>query len=423
MIKKIVKSLQANPQVTDWLVNETQTTSNQAFYVMQKLETTRTVSTCEYSVTVYHRFNENENEYLGASSFVISHKLSTKALVKMIEEAVFAASFIKNKAYNLVTGIKKQSWKEKTLTVEPYAMIDKIATVFFNESKANIRFNALEVFLSQTTNHIVNSRGVDLKKTLNKINVEAIPSYDGQKHNVELYKYYTYKALDFEVIKADAIDALKDVTARYDAEPIKDIHQLDVILSDKDAGEFFDNLISDFSYVGIYKQNTDKKIGDSVQKDVKGDLLTIGYGVASKADTFDRDGVIVKPVKVIENGILLNYYGGNQYAQYLGMNPTGIMDMVAVPKGKTTIEKMRKKPHLEIIALSGIQIDIYSGYIGGEVRLALYFDGVDYHPVSGFSFSGNIDACLSNIILSKEMVSRTAYQGPKYIKLPAMELL
>jgi hypothetical protein len=53
-------------------------------------------------------------------------------------------------------------------------------------------------------------------------------------------------------------------------------------------------------------------------------------------------------------------------------------------KAKQVYERMKKKPHLEIIALSGIQIDMYSHYIGGEVRLAVYFDGKEYHPVSGF---------------------------------------
>ncbi|MDD3126857.1 MAG: metallopeptidase TldD-related protein [Candidatus Izemoplasmatales bacterium] len=423
MIKQIIKGLQANPAVTDWLINEVKTISDQAFYVLQKIETTRTVATCEYSVTVYHQYTDQGKAYLGSSSFAITHKISKSELAKKIDEAVFAASFIKNKAYDLVTGLKKQSWKEKTDIIEPFVMIDQIATTFFGESSSNIRFNSLEVFFTQTSSHIINSRGVDLKKTLNKFDVEAIPSFDGDKQNVELYKYFTYKTLDFDTIKADAINALKDVCSRYNAEPIKEINKVDVILSDKDAGEFFDNLISDFSFAGIYKQNTDKKIGDSVQKDVKGDLLTVGYTLSSKANAFDNDGVIVKPVKVIENGILVNYYGGNQYAQYLNMKPTGNMSTVSVPKGKTAIDKMRKKPHLEIVALSGIQIDIYSGYIGGEVRLALYYDGKDYHPVSGFSFSGSIDACLSNIVLSKEMTNRITYQGPKYIKLPTMELL
>ncbi|MFA5766077.1 MAG: TldD/PmbA family protein, partial [Bacilli bacterium] len=88
-----------------------------------------------------------------------------------------------------------------------------------------------------------------------------------------------------------------------------------------------------------------------------------------------------------------------------------------------TQEKLKKEPHLEIIALSNIQIDIYSGYIGGEVRLANYFDGEQVIPVSGFSFSGDLNKCLSNLYLSKETIIINRYEGPRYIKLIDIDIL
>jgi predicted Zn-dependent protease len=84
---------------------------------------------------------------------------------------------------------------------------------------------------------------------------------------------------------------------------------------------------------------------------------------------------------------------------------------------------MAKKPHLEILALSGIQIDVFSGYIGGEVRLAVWFDGKRRQPVSGFSFSGNIDQALSDVVLSRETVDSVRYRGPRYLKLKNMDIL
>jgi len=217
MIKLLIKALKENPKVTDWLINEVQTDCSQAFYVLQKPETTRIVKTLEYTVTVYHRFTENDQEYLGSSSFALSHKLPKAELAKKIEEAVFASTFIKNKAYNLVDGIQKRVWREKPYELSPFDAIDKIATTFFSVSKKHVRFNSFEIFHSQTTNHIVNSKGVDLKNCLYKIDVEAIPSYDGDVQKVELYKFYHYKDLDFSIILNDAQKALDDVTTRYQA--------------------------------------------------------------------------------------------------------------------------------------------------------------------------------------------------------------
>lgn len=423
MIKQIIKALKASTIITDWMISEVQTLSSQAFYVMQKLETSRVVNTTEYQVTVYKRFIEGKVMYTGSSSFQISHKLSKQELENKIEEAAYAASFIKNKSYELVSGERKRSWTQTAHELEPFALLDKIATIFFSQSKPNVRFNSLELFHTTTINHIVSSRNIDYKKTLHKINIEAIPSYDGIADKVELYKYFTYQEIDFETLKNDAINALNDVTTRYQAKAIKDVSKVDVILKDEDLKSLFENLIEDYSYDSIYRQNTDKVIGDCIQNNVMGEYLNIGLKPSSKADAFDKDGVLLSNVKVIEKGIITNYYGSNQYAQYLGMNPSGILKTLMVPKGKSSYEQMTKKPYLEIIALSGIQIDMYSNYIGGEVRLAIYFDGRFHMPVSGFSFSGHIDECLSSLSLSKETVSLDGYEGPKYIKLKEMEII
>lgn len=423
MIKQIIKCLRENQDISDFLINETATESHQAFYVLQKLETNRSVATTEYSVTVYHRYLDNGNEYVGSSTFNVNHKLSKKELTKKIDEAIFAAKFIKNKSFNLVNGEKKKSWKEKEFEMEPFALIDKVATTFISEAKPNVKFNSLEVFYTKTTNHIVNSQGVDLKKTLLKVNVEAIPSYDGEDHKVELYKYYTYNVLDFDAMQKDAKSALEDVTSRYLAKNMQDLNKVDILLRDEDVARFFDELIADYSYASVYRNSTDKKIGDLIQKDAKKDKLTISLIPSSKKDAFDRDGVLLNPVTVIQEGKLVSYYGDNQYAQYLGVEPTGIMNTVKVEKGKASLKSIAKKPYLEIIALSNIQIELYNDYIGGEVRLAVFFDGENYHPLSGFSFSGSIDSCINNIILSKETIAINHYQGPKYIKLIDMDIL
>jgi len=423
MIKQLSKALTASKSITGWLIDETSTHATQAFYVMQKLETTRLVDTREYYVTVYKEFTDGSVAYTGSSSFTLSHALTAKELEAKIEEAAFSASLVKNKQYNLVEGTKKRSWNQKPFPYEPLDLLDKVASTFFMETEAHLRFNSFELFHTTVTNHIVSSRGVDYKKTLQRLNIEAIPSYDGSENKVELYRFYNYSKIDFELFRSDAQAALSDVTARYAAKAIKDVSKVDVVLKDEDLHSLFENLIEDYSYEGVYRKMTDKVIGDPIQKDVVGEYLNIDLQPSSKEDAFDRDGVLLSPIKIIDNGVIANYYGSNQYAQYLGIKPSGNMPMIFVAKGKSKYAAMKRKPHLEIIALSGIQIDMYSHYIGGEVRLAIYFDGKEYHPVSGFSFSGNIDKCLSNLSLSKKTVAIKGYEGPKYILLKDMDIL
>lgn len=423
MIKKIIKCLKNNPQVTDWLIEESASETSEVFYVLQHLETTRITNTVEYKVIIYHKFSEKNHSYLGSSSFVISHKMSPKAIDALIKDAVYAAGFVKNEEYEIVTGIKKRSWKEKTAEMEPFVALDKIAKTFFTYTTDKVKFNSLELFFIKTTIHLVNSRNVDLKKTLHNIKVEAIPSYNGPDLKVEVYKELEYRHLDLEKIASDAERAVNDATSRYYATKAPEIKKINVLLKEDHAKDFFFAIIDSFSFADVYQHATDKKIGDCIQTNPQGDKLTIGLKTNSPANAFDSDGVIFTPIKIIDQGKLTNYYGSHRYAYYLKMQPTGNLKMITVKKGQKTQLDLKKEPYLEIIALSNIQIDIYSGYIGGEVRLANYFDGEVTRPVSGFSFSGDLNKCLSNLYLSAETTILNGYEGPNYIQLRDIEIL
>ncbi len=418
MIKQLVKILNEVKEVSAYRIIEKSELSHQAFYVLGKLETKRVVDTTEYHITIYKEYDE----YMGSSSFVISHKLSKKEILKKIEEAIFASSFVKNKVYHLVNGGKKRSFKDTPFPEKPEECIAKIANIFHCASTEHAKFNALEIFVNQRKTHLVTSQNVDLVKTNYNIEVEAIPSYDGEQ-KVELYKFYRYITLDDAQVKQDADDAIQDVTTRYFAKKIEGVHQTDIILKGNDVSEFFYNAIEDYSYASIYNGNTDKKIGDMIQSEDAKTKLNIYFNKSTKANAFDNDGILINKHQIIENGKLVNFYGSNQMGQYLNIVPSGVADELEVQKGRTNYDKLTKGNYLEIIALSGIQIDVYNDYIGGEIRLAVYHNYNEITPVSGMSFSGSFKECLNNLELSKEEIKIKGYKGPKYIKLKHLHII
>ena len=223
---------------------------------------------------------------------------------------------------------------------------------------------------------------MDLTKTIHNIEIEAIPSYDGPNDKVELYKNYKYLSYDKNQITEDAKNAIKDVEARYNAKKLENVATIDIVLNNHDVEEFFYNAIADYSYSSVYNGSTDKKIND-----------------------------------------MINYYGSSQFGQYLGLTPSGNADELQVAKGKKTKEALCKGKYLEIIALSGIQIDVYNDYIGGEIRLAIYHSDNTTYPVSGISFSGSYKKCLNELELSKEVIKISGYNGPKSIKLKSLSIL
>lgn len=419
MIKKIVKLIQNNNQVSDYLISENKETSHQAFFVLGKLETTRLVEVTEYEVTVYVRHDDK----IGSSTFIVSHKLSNKELEEKINEAVKAAKFVFNKDYNLVNGLKKKTVKDNEFSDSFDDMLNKINGIMQRISKPNIKFNAVEIFYDEKTIHLLNSRGVNLTKTNYSLNIESIPSYDGDKDRVEIYKMDRYNTLDYQKIEEDMVNSLNDVRIRYEATKLPKAQKIDIVLREKEIEEFFYEYISDYGYAVVYSGGTDKKIGDTLQEENAKTKLTISLTPSSKSNFFDNQGVLLKKNTIIENGVLKSYYGSNQYGQYIGIEPTGVADELLVKKGSKSAESITKGKYIEIISLSGIQVDMHADYIGGEVRLGVLHDKDKTIPLNGFSFSTSFSKAINNLVLSKETVKIHGYQGPKLLRIKGVEVM
>lgn len=419
-VNKIIKTLE-NKNIDKWLIREVKTKSVEQFFVLQKLETTRSVDTTEIYVTIYKEFEENNNKYLGNYSFIINHNIFIKELEQLIDEAIYASSFVKNEYYELVKADKKKSYKDKNKPNNPFELLQDISKIFINSSNESCMFNSLELFYNETEVHLLNSEGVDYKKDVYKIMVEAIPSYKDDNFKTELYRMFTYDSINMDKIKKDSENAIKDVLLRAKAIKNNFNGKINIILKDENVRELFFELISTIDYSSVYSKSNFKSIGEDLQTNPK-TKLTLSLIPSSKADYFDSDGVLLKETLVVSEGKINDYYGSNRFAYYLNMKPNGMLRKIKVKKGNKTIDKLKAKPYIEIIDLSGIQLDLYAGYIGGEVRLANYFDGKDTYPISGFSFSGNLNECINEFELSKEETNINGYTGAKYVLLKNIEI-
>ena len=62
--------------------------------------------------------------------------------------------------------------------------------------------------------------------------------------------------------------------------------------------------------------------------------------------------------------------------------------------------------------MSALQVDVYNDYIGGEVRLAYYYDGQKVIPLTDVSISGKLSEALKSMRLSNTTTVRDSYEGP-----------
>ena len=411
----IVELLKKNTQVDEYKINLNRKESYELFFVKGKLETTRRTDTCDKVVTVYVK----HGEFKGDSSFLVYPSTTDEELENLITTAVEKALLIENKAYELPEAGEGKFQVESNFADHTLNEIAGIVAnaVFKAEAEEGTALNSVEIFVNRNTITVVNSRGVNKTQVKYSAMVEAIPTYNGKEESVELYQQYNFNTLDEAVIIEEIEEKLREVKARYEAKKLETEITGNVILNKLELSTLFSRLALDLNYGRVYSKSNVHKKGDLIQKDLTGDAITItmqGEAAGNIASAkFDSDGMDLTDMKVIEEGKVINYFGSNRMGQYLGETPTGNLGCLIVEAGTACQKCLTKAPYLEVVSMSGLQVDAYNDYIGGEVRLAYYNDGTAITPVTGISITGKLSEVLSSIRLAKETAIYDRYIGPK----------
>ncbi|MBQ8344548.1 MAG: hypothetical protein IJY41_05120 [Clostridia bacterium] len=425
MITRIINILKSDKGVSDYRINILKRESYELFFVHKDLETVRSTDTTDIKVTV---FVENGDK-LGDATFSVYSSYTDEMIAKEIESAKKKAALAGNKPYALPeneTGI----WESKS-NFKGYSAPELAAMVadaaFKADSYEGGSINALEIFIYKDTVTVKNSRNIDKTETQYSAMVEAIPTWNGEKESVELYECYNFTEFDASAVTAEIDGKMREVRDRLVA--IKPESKLNcrVVLTASELGHLFGNLASNLNYSSVYNHVNAFSKGDDVQKSPVGDKLTVtmkGRMTGSVSScAFDASGVTTRDAEVIKDGKAVGYYGPVRFASYLGEEPTGNIRCIKAECGTLTDKELSSAPYFKCVSMSGLQLDIYNDYIGGEVRLAYYFDGEKEIPVTGISISGKLSDALSNMRLSNEETTYESYKGPKYAVFENIEIV
>ena len=421
-MKETLMLLTGHSRVSDYKANITKKESYELFFVRGALETVRHTDTWDREVTVY----VDHGDCKGDSKFFIYPSTTFSQKADLINEAVNKAMLIRNQKYDLPGADSGRFTVESNFEdYDPAEMAAVIAKAVFDANTVeNASLNAVEIFINKYTERVINSRGLDKIQVRYDAMVEAIPTYNGEKLSVELYEQCNFSSLDVEHLRREIAGKMAEVKARYEAVTPAEIQPCKVILNPLELSELFWFLASDMNYATVYGHSNLYAKGDAVQKAPTGDLLTITMAgqvpgnVRSRC--FDSDGLSLTDTTIIRDGKVVGYYGSNRYGQYLNEKPSGNLGCLQVAPG--TMTDFKTGPYLEVVSMSAFQVDLYSDYVGGEVRLGYYHDGEKVIPVTGISFSGSLAACLNSIRLSAETVTHDGYTGPAKAALEGMNI-
>ena len=423
-MKTMVELLQKHPKVSDYKINIHQKESYELFFVKGKLETVRCTDTCDKEVTVY----VNHDGFKGDAQFFVYPSTTAQQMETLLEEAVGKALLIDNKNYELPADEQGEFVVESNFAdYEPADLAAKIAKIVFEANKIlSAALNSVEVFVNRHTQSVQNSRALCKSQVSYDAMVEAIPTYNGAQQSVELYEQYNFGALDETVLFAEIAEKMEQVKARYEAVKPEFALGCPVVLNKDELSTLFGSLVGDMNYSTVYSKSNLFRKGDAFQKEPQGDR--IGITMAGEVPgcmysaRFDADGMALGSIRVAEGGKVVNYYGSNRFGQYLGETPTGNLRCMVVDAGSALAEEFAHGPHLEIVSMSGLQVDLNNDYIGGEIRLAYYHDGEKRSPVTGISISGALSEVLRHIRLSANVGIYNRYVGPEKALLKGLNI-
>lgn len=419
-----IEKLLNSSSLDGWKINGTKTETYELFFVHSKLETVRATDTDAITVTVYGDHDGKK----GQSSFKLYASTTESEALEKIENAKKKAALISNEYYELpadetLDGAIATNLSESS----PKEIAARIADAVFSSDMLDMgSMNALEIFINKYTVTVKNSRGIDKREVKYSVMIEAIPTWN-EGESVELYEAIRTSEFDYDKIKTEIEAKMREVRDRGRAKAPEAKLSCPVVLPAEELSQLFSELAYALDYSAVYTHQNPFSEGDKIQKAPVGDKITVTMKGQLKGCTasalFDGDGTTLVDTKVIENGVAVSYFGGDRFAQYLGKKATGNLACCEVNCGTLTDEELNKAPYFECVSMSGLQLDIYNDYIGGEVRLAYYFNGEKKIPVTGISISGKLSDALNSIRLSTEKEQDGRYSGPKLAVFDGIEIV
>ena len=228
--------------------------------------------------------------------------------------------------------------------------------------------------------------------------------------DVEQYQEFAYDDLDTEALTRQVEEALARVRDRANATEAPEKGNYKLLLSGKELRQLMDFYMRRSSSGMIYPGYSNYKMGMNVQGDeVRGEKLNLTLHASAP---YSSEGIPMKDLELLKEGELKAIPGNARFAYYLGVEPTGNYSAVKLDNGTKAFEEMKQDAYLYVVSFSDFSMDSFSGYFGGEIRLAYLSDGEKVTPVTGGSVSGNLLELQKDMTFSTERYKDKDYDGP-----------
>jgi len=418
MKDRIIASLK-RLSIGEYTICREEYNSVQLFFIKKSLDMKRSENNVIYDVTVFCGFEIDGKPKKGSSQVSLYESMSDPEIDRELSNAYFAAGFVKNPTYEL------QEAKENTFEVMSSDLNDISLTdaghiftkaLFEEDTQDDVFLNSAEIFVYERKLNIYNSNGVDAGYVKRYVKGEFVAQCK-EPQDVETYKSFRYDNLDTDALKLKVKNTLNQTKTRALASSAPKAGEYRVIIGENYIRDIFEYYTYRSSASAVYAGYSSFKVGENVQskadegseKEITGDKISI---VLKATEPFSYEGTPQKDFTLMDEGVLKRFYGGVRFSRYLDIEPTGNYFYLKVKPGSKTLKELKAEPYLQVLNFSDFQMDPYTGHFGGEIRLAILYDGEKEIPVTGGSINGSIMDSQYDLTLSSETQKEENYEGP-----------
>ena len=263
-------SLLEKAGVSAWRVTRKRTEAVELYFIKKKLDLPRYKDLDEISAEIFRDFEKDGVKYRGSTTIFLEPSLSEEEIGRKIKDAWYAASFVKNRWYDLPKKTVSETVPSGASCRElPLAKIaDSLADVVLHADSDDTAFiNSAELFVRRAKVRIVDSAGTDVSCIRDMIRGEFVAQCTAPE-DVEQFRQFAYDDLDPQALKEKLEEGIRDVRLRARAKGAPAAGSCSIILTGENLRELLNFYSARSGSAMIYPGYSTWKIGENVQGEV-----------------------------------------------------------------------------------------------------------------------------------------------------------
>ena len=351
MIERIKKMIEMIG-VDGYIVREVRSSELELYFVRRELDTKRSVSRCDYTVSLFCDHTDGESKRRGVSHVILFESMSDEEMLDKLREGYDSALYIKAEPYELAEGVTD---RVEHTGVSLSDVAEGYRTAMYEpDTESDAFINSAEIFTTLREVRIVSSRSADVSYATFETSGEVVVQCKGAE-DVELYDSFRYEGEAYSSLRDRVREDLAAVRDRAGASRALPSGSYDVILERDCVRALLGYALFQAEGKNVHTGYSQAKVGERLLG-VFPDTYLIPHV------PYSNEGIPLVERELVRDGVLQCVVCDMRYASYLCCEPTGEYIRLGARSGERSIAEMSARPHLYIVSFSDFQFDELDGY-------------------------------------------------------------